>query len=43
MTDELFTKADLEQMEQYGIAEDEARKQMAILRASTHFSPVLIA
>lgn len=43
MTDELFTKVDLEQMEQLGIAEDEARKQVAILKASTHFSPVLIA
>ncbi len=31
MTDELFTQTDLEQMEELGIAEDEARKQVATL------------
>jgi hypothetical protein len=31
MTNDLFTKADLEQMKQLGITEEEARRQMAIL------------
>ena len=31
MTNDLFTKADLDQMKQLGITEEEARRQMAIL------------
>ena len=31
MTNDLFTQADLEQMKQLGITEEEARRQMAIL------------
>ena len=31
MTNDLFTKADLEQMEKLGITEDEAKRQLAIL------------